>query len=110
MPTCGGSLYWRKGLSNRIIRLWWLYRFSHNFTRLSDSFVYEKRFHGEFAFACDCGMEPFGVKKAAGWSGFKEARLAIFSYIEGWYNPHRRHSSIAYHAPMAYEKLHQSQA
>ncbi len=40
----------------------------------------------------------------------KEARLAIFSYVEGWYNPHRRHSSIAYQAPMAYEKLHQSQA
>ncbi len=40
----------------------------------------------------------------------KEARLAIFSYIEGWYNPHRRHSSIAYHAPIVYEKLHLSQA
>ena len=40
----------------------------------------------------------------------KEARLALFSYIEGWYNPHRRHSSIAYHAPIAYEKLHQSRA
>ena len=40
----------------------------------------------------------------------KEARLAIFSYIEGWYNPHRRHSSIAYYAPIAYEKLHQEQA
>ncbi len=39
-----------------------------------------------------------------------EARLAIFSYIEGWYNPHRRHSSIAYYAPIAYEKLHLSQA
>ena len=40
----------------------------------------------------------------------KEARLAIFFYIEWWYNPHRRHSSIAYHAPIAYEKLHLSQA
>ena len=40
----------------------------------------------------------------------KEARLAIFSYIEGWYNPHRRHSSIAYQAPIAYEKLYLSQA
>ena len=40
----------------------------------------------------------------------KEARLAIFSYIEGRYNPHRRHSSIAYHAPIAYEKLRLSQA
>ena len=41
---------------------------------------------------------------------YKEARLAIFSYIEGWYNPHHRHSSIAYHAPIDYEKLHHSQA
>jgi transposase InsO family protein len=23
-----------------------------------------------------------------------EARLAIFRYIEGWYNPHRRHSAL----------------
>ena len=50
------------------------------------------------------------VKKAAEWSDFKEARLAIYSYIEGWYNPHRRHSSIAYPAPMAYESCIQSQA
>ncbi len=40
----------------------------------------------------------------------KEARLAIFEYIEGWYNPHRRHSSIAYHSPMTYEKQHQTRA
>ena len=94
MPTCGGSFYWRNCVSNRIIRLWWRYTCLTTL-HLSDSFLYEKRFHGEFAFACDCGMEPFGVKKAAGWSDFKEARLVIFSYIEGWYNPHRRHSSIA---------------
>ena len=23
-----------------------------------------------------------------------EARMAVFQYIEGWYNTHRRHSSI----------------
>ncbi len=40
----------------------------------------------------------------------KEVRLAIFEYIEGRYNPYRGHFSIAYHAPMVYEKLHQSQA
>jgi putative transposase len=32
-----------------------------------------------------------------------EARMAIFSFIEGWYNPHRRHSSLDYLSPMAYE-------
>ena len=25
-----------------------------------------------------------------------EARMAIFEYIEGWYNPHRRHSALGY--------------
>jgi putative transposase len=32
-----------------------------------------------------------------------EARMAVFSYIEGWYNPARRHSGIAYLSPIAYE-------
>src|SRR3979490_2729729 len=32
-----------------------------------------------------------------------EARMAIFSYIEGWYNPARRHSGIGYLSPIAYE-------
>lgn len=34
-----------------------------------------------------------------------EARVAIFRYIEGWYNPHRRHSSLGLRSPMTYEKL-----
>jgi putative transposase len=34
-----------------------------------------------------------------------EARMAIFSYIEGWYNPARRHSGIRYLSPTAYEML-----
>ena len=32
-----------------------------------------------------------------------EARMAVFSYIEGWYNPARRHSGIGYLSPNAYE-------
>jgi len=35
-----------------------------------------------------------------------EARLAIFEYIEGWYNPHRRHSALDYESPISYEKKH----
>jgi putative transposase len=35
-----------------------------------------------------------------------EARLAIFEFIEGWYNPHRRHSSLGYESPMSYERRH----
>lgn len=33
----------------------------------------------------------------------EEARRAIFSWIEGWYNPHRRHSSLGYLSPATYE-------
>jgi putative transposase len=33
-----------------------------------------------------------------------EARSAIFSWIEGWYNPHRRHSSIGYLSPQEFER------
>jgi putative transposase len=32
-----------------------------------------------------------------------EARMAVFSYIEGWYNAARRHSGIGYLSPIAYE-------
>ena len=32
-----------------------------------------------------------------------EARMAVFEFIEGWYNPHRRHSAIGYRSPIDYE-------
>ena len=33
-----------------------------------------------------------------------EAKMAVFEFIEGWYNPHRRHSSICYLSPINYER------
>ena len=33
-----------------------------------------------------------------------EARTAVFEFIEGFYNPRRRHSSIGYLSPIAYER------
>jgi putative transposase len=32
-----------------------------------------------------------------------DARLAVFDFIQGWYNPHRRHSALAYLSPLVYE-------
>ena len=34
-----------------------------------------------------------------------EARMACFSFIEGWYNPVRLHSALGYRSPMAYEAI-----
>jgi putative transposase len=34
------------------------------------------------------------------------ARLILFRYIEGWYNPHRRHSALGQRSPLAFEHLH----
>jgi putative transposase len=36
----------------------------------------------------------------------QEARVALFTYIEGWYNPRRRHSKIGYLAPAEFERRH----
>jgi putative transposase len=33
-----------------------------------------------------------------------EARMAVFQFIEGWYNPGRRHSALGYQSPVNYEK------
>ena len=33
----------------------------------------------------------------------KDAQMAVFEYLEGWYNPHRRHSSLGYLSPRDYE-------
>jgi putative transposase len=35
-----------------------------------------------------------------------EAKMAVFEYIEGWYNPRRRHSSLGYRSPVNYERAH----
>jgi putative transposase len=33
-----------------------------------------------------------------------EAKMAIFDWLEGWYNPHRRHSALGYRSPANYER------
>jgi putative transposase len=43
------------------------------------------------------------------WRTHSEARMAAFDYIEGFYNPRRRHSALAYLSPTAYERRQPSQ-
>ena len=36
-----------------------------------------------------------------------EARLAVFTWIEGWYNPRRCHSALGYKSPINFERIHE---
>jgi len=39
-----------------------------------------------------------------------EARIAVFDFIEGFYNPRRRHSALGYESPISYERKYQAAA
>jgi len=39
-----------------------------------------------------------------------EARMAVFRYIEGWYNPRRLHSALGFLSPIDFEGHHAGQA
>ena len=43
------------------------------------------------------------------WKTQTEARLAVFSWIEGRYNPQRLHSSLGYLSPINFERKHNAQ-
>lgn len=43
------------------------------------------------------------------WDTFatrSEARLSVFTFIDGWYNPDRLHSALDYQSPVGYEEEH----
>lgn len=42
--------------------------------------------------------------KLSRWSTRREARTAIFEWIEGWYNRRRLHSALGYRSPLEYEQ------
>jgi len=38
------------------------------------------------------------------WETRQKAEMAIFEYINGFYNPRRRHSALGWKSPVAFER------
>jgi transposase InsO family protein len=69
--------------------------------------------HGRVGSACDNAMmESFfstlqrELLDRRRWQTRKELAQAIFEWIEAWYNPRRRHSSLEDLSPIDYERLY----
>ncbi|CAH1664774.1 hypothetical protein BOSEA31B_12736 [Hyphomicrobiales bacterium] len=52
---------------------------------------------------CDIGMR---TARSESLRSHSEARVAVFSFIQGFYSPSRRHSALGYLSPIEYERLH----
>ena len=40
------------------------------------------------------------------FQGRAEAQMAVFDFLEAWYNPRRRHSALGYLSPADFEAAH----
>lgn len=49
---------------------------------------------------------PAGSRGRTPWRTRAAATAALVRYIDGWYNPIRRHSTLGYLSPIAYEQHH----
>jgi len=41
---------------------------------------------------------------------YRHAQRETFSYIEGWYNPRRRHQGLGYRSPIDFERTYRDAA
>lgn len=57
-----------------------------------------------------CATLECELQQRHDWTTREEARRAIFRYLETWYNPKRRHSTLGYVSPAAYEAQLQAAA
>ena len=50
-------------------------------------------------------MSDYTYGRNRSWQTKRQARLAVFTWIESWYNPLRRHSGMNYKSPNNFEKV-----
>jgi putative transposase len=65
--------------------------------------AYDNAMAESFFATLEC--EPLDRRR---WKSKAEARTALFTWIEGWYNPRRLHSSLGYLSPITFEEKHRA--
>lgn len=61
--------------------------------------AYDNAMAKSFFASLEC--ELIACKK---WTSKSEAKTAVFTWIEGWYNPRRLHSALDYLSPIHFEE------
>lgn len=59
------------------------------------------------AFVATLKGEPLNRRA---WPTRDEAEVAVFSYVEGFYNRRRRHSTLGYLSPLEFEVRHRARS
>ena len=54
------------------------------------------------------GLETELIDRSS-WRTRADARLAVFDYIEAFYDPQRRHSALGYLSPAEFERRYRSE-
>ena len=72
--------------------------------------VVEREWGPEACIGCDSVSPQVRRGSRGRLDGRTTSALAIFDFIEGWYNPHRRHSALDQESPLNYERRHQPAA
>jgi putative transposase len=67
--------------------------------------AYDNTMVESFFASLECGL----IDRRS-WKNIAQARMAVFTWIEGWYNPRRCYSGIGYKSPINFEMELQDQA
>lgn len=67
--------------------------------------AYDNAMAESFFASLECELIARGT-----WKSKTEARLKVFTWIEAWYNPRRRHSELNYLSPIEFERSHPPQS
>ena len=84
---------------------------SHEYQTRLRKHYFEPSMHGDFTYHDTAATETFFKTIKAEliwihtWHTRRQAELAIFEYINDFYNPRQKHSTLDWKSPLAFERM-----